>query len=366
MINKNQYELSERQVCLFFIAFLPVTKLFMLPSVLSLNAAEDGWICALFNFLLDFTTLFFVLRACKNAKTDFFGLLENTLGKTVSKIVLSLYFLFFIIKSVLPITEQKDYIEHTLYTLNPTVLYFCPFFLLAILFCTKRLRAVGRAADVLWVSTALGLLVIFALSVSNMDFTAILPVGANGLAKIVKGSLSSFTWFGDALYFAFFIGQFEYKRKSRVKILTSFSISAFISILFFIVFYAVFTSIAFRQKFALTEISKYSTVINNIGRFDYIGIMLILFSNLFALSLPLFFAGKIFMRLFSIKNKWICAAVPVGIVAIIVVFLSQYSFTFENIIMNFLSPVFLFFSNVLPVIISFFTKKENKNAVAQS
>ena len=39
-----KYELKVRQICFFIIAFLPVTKFFMLSSILSLKAREDMWI----------------------------------------------------------------------------------------------------------------------------------------------------------------------------------------------------------------------------------------------------------------------------------------------------------------------------------
>jgi hypothetical protein len=126
----------------------------------------------------------------------------------------------------------------------------------------------------------------------------------------------------------------------------------------------VFTSIAFRQKFALTEISKYATVINNIGRFDYIGIMLILFSNIFSLSLPLYFASKILSYVFSIKYKWLSATIVIGIQAIVLIFFNQYVYSIENFVMNDLGVFFLIFSNVIPIIISLLIKKENKNEVA--
>ena len=74
---------------------------------------------------------------------------------------------------------------------------------------------------------------------------------------------------------------FIYKKRDGIKIIIAFLISGLSVVLFMVVFYGIFTSIAFRQQFALTEISKYTAIINNIGRFDYIGILNILFSGIF-------------------------------------------------------------------------------------
>ena len=61
-------QLKTRQVCLFIIAFLPITKLFIVPSILATSASEDAWISATLSLALDFITLLFILNACKKAK----------------------------------------------------------------------------------------------------------------------------------------------------------------------------------------------------------------------------------------------------------------------------------------------------------
>ena len=120
--------LKTRQICLFFIAILPVSKIFILPSTLATYSQNDLWISAIFNFLLDFVCVLAIIRACKNSKMSYFELIESTFGKVFSKVILALYFCYFMIKAVIPLNEQKDYVEQTLYTLMPSKLYFLPFF----------------------------------------------------------------------------------------------------------------------------------------------------------------------------------------------------------------------------------------------
>ena len=222
----------------------------------------------------------------------------------------------------------------------------------------------GRASDIMWLITINGVLTLFVLSLGNADFGALLPIGAHGIGSIVKGSFSSLNWFGDAVYIMFFIGEFEYKKKDGVKILLSFLIGAVMIIAFMIIFYCIFTSIAYRQRFALTEISKYTTVINNLGRFDYIGIILILFANLFSLSLPIYFSCKIINKLFSIKKVWIAPTIVVSIQAIIPLFFNQYIFAIQNFLLSYVGVFFFITANVIPVLTAFFVRKEALNANA--
>ncbi len=316
-------QLSSRQICLFFIAFLPITKLFTLPSVLATFSNQDLWISATINSILDIGALVALIFTCKYAKTNFFGMLEGVFGKVGAKIIVAFYFVYFILKAILPINEQKDYVEFTLYTLLPTTFYFLPFFIVALYCCSKKIRVMGRVADIAWVISLLGISLLFVLSISNADFTAILPIGANGFGNIIKSSFNGAPWFGDSLYLMFFAGEFTYRKKDGVKILLSYIAGIAIVVLFMIIFYSIFTSIAHRQRFALTEISKYTTVINNTGRFDYLGIMFILLSNFFALSTPIYFGARTLEYICNFKKIWIAPAIVVSIQFVISVFLYQ-------------------------------------------
>ena len=352
------YALKTRQVCLFIIAFLPLSKLFVLPSVLAKIANEDLWLCTVLSLFLDFITLSAVLYACKKADTDFFGLLRANFGKVGEVIVLVLFLIYFTFKAINPLTEQNEYVKLTLYTLMPTLLYFLPFFIVCFYLCTKKLRILGRAADIMWLATIIGVIILFAMSISNADFSAILPIGARGFNAIIKGSYKSLNWFGDSAYLLFFIGRFKYKKRDYIKIICSYLIHAVIVTSFVIIFYSIFTSIAYRQRFALTEISKYTVVINNMGRFDYVGIMLILLSNMFSLSLPLYFSCKILNRLFNFKRVFIAPIIVVSIQVIIMVFLNENITGFISIIQDYGGIYFLIVGNILPVFSALLKPKE--------
>lgn len=361
-----QYELKTRQVCLFLIALMPLTKLFLMPSVLAEHANEDMWISALINCALDFVTLICIIRLCRLANTNVFGIIESAFGKVGAKIFFGLYAVYFLLKAVIPLNEQKDFVVYTLYTLMPILMYFLPFFVLSFYFCTKNLRAVGRAADVLWFITLAAFAIIIPLSIANIDPAAILPIGANGVVKITSGSYSVLTWFGDAAYFLFFAGEFKYSKGDGKKIILSYLLSAAILILFLLIFYAAFTSIASRQRFALTEISKYTTVINSIGRFDYLGIFMILFSNLFSLTMPMFITSKILNYIFGFSKKWISPLIAVGTQALLMIAFYRFIFGIENFIMQYCGLIFIIFGNVIPIAVSLLYKKEKVYESAQS
>ena len=363
-----EYTFKTRQIALFFIAFTPLIKFFTMPSLLSSTAKNDLLFSLLIPFTFEVLTLGIIIFTMKNYNGTFIEFLKEQFGETGFKIVLILYAVCFFAKALLPICEQKDYIELTLYQTNTNPLSFLTFILISFYLATKKFRVLGRLSDVCFIITLVGYVVLMGLSISNADYGSILPIGINGIKNIVKGAFSCFTWFGDAVYLLFFMGNFEYQKKSGKKIFLSYLLSMLLVIIFFYVFYGTFTSIAFRQRFALTEISKYSSVINNVGRFDYIAIFLILTANVFSISIPIYFCCKLLSITLPIKQKWIYPVIVHVAIFIIITFFREHFFTIEKLQENVFSFIYPIFYYVLPTIFCFMIicKKQLKEGYEKS
>ncbi len=344
-------QLKTRQICFFFLTFMPVIKIFMMPSIVSGISNEDGWLSVLLSVFVDFSILALLVFTFRKNDTDFFSVIEETFGKTISKIIMVIYALFFFVKALLPISEQRDFIDLTLYPVISVPITFIPFFFVLFYLCTKKLRVLGRLSDAVWVISIIGFILILALSFSNTDFTAMLPIGASGLKNIIKGSFASSVWFGDTLYFLFFIGEYEHKKGDGRKILLSYLLSSLLVIAFIIVFYSTFTSIAFRQRFALTEISKYTTVIYNLGRFDYIAIFLILFSSVIALSVPLYLSNRLLKKAFNVKKEWPFALGICVLIFIFFTFFNEYLASFEYFATNLFGYFYICIGVIFPIVL---------------
>ncbi|MBR5192452.1 MAG: GerAB/ArcD/ProY family transporter [Clostridia bacterium] len=353
-------ELYVRQICLFFIAFLPVTKIFIMPSIISQVANEDLWISVLINVILDLFVLVAILNTCRKTNKTYIQLLEDVFGKTIAKIIMFLYVLYFLLKCFISINEQKTYVQLTLYETMPSVFYFLPFFIVCIFLCNKKMNVLGRLADVSWLLTTVGFVLLLSLSFSNVQFTKLLPVGANGGLNILHGYYRANTWFGDCVYLLFFMGKFNTDKKNNVKIILSYLGACLLVVIFAIFFFCIFTSIAGRQRFALTDISKYTTVINNVGRFDYIGIFCILFSTVVSVILPPFFACYLLRKIFNSKNTWVVSSIVTGIIFIVVILLTQYYSSIENFIFNYCNTYFILMAFVLPILTPLLLKKGEK------
>lgn len=354
----NAKPLKTRQICLMFIAFLPVIKLFTLPGLMAQAAEQDMWLSALIALALDLITMFVILFTLRKEDTDFYGLLEDNFGRTGSLIILALFALCFFIKALLPVFEQQDFVTLTFYVTTPKSLMFLPFFLGAAYLAIKPLRVIGRCADVLFLFTAAGLIILAGFSFISFDAGALLPVCINGAEPVLRGAYTAAPWFGDCMYFLFVTGRFERKKKDGIKIFVSYTGAGLAAVLFMVIFYGTFSSIAFRQRFAINEISKYSAVINNLGRIDYLATFLLLFSGIVSLTLPLYFAGEILNRMTRIKNLKILPLAVCALCFAAVLLLDRNVYGLEKFITEYAVAFFILMANVLPVFICLIARKK--------
>lgn len=300
--------LKARQIAFLFIAFLPVTKFMSMPKTAAELAGENLWIAILINILIDLASIIALLFADRFCGMTFYDLMESFGGTVFAKIILCLYFLFFLIKAFPGLIETSVFVQNTLYETSPTAFSFVPFFITAFYLCSLKLRAIGRLSDVLWLFTLAGFVIVMSLSFESADYAALLPILKNG-KNVMKASAKISGWFSDSAYFLFMIGRFDKEKRSFSKIISGYSAAAVLILIFSAAFYAVFESLAPTELFPLAEISKFSSVINAVGRFDYLGIFMLILTAVPATALPVFFAARALKKVTGIKKTWITALV---------------------------------------------------------
>ncbi len=356
-------ELKSRQIAFLFLAFLPLVKFFTLPKSATQIANEDMWLSVLICIILDCIAIISLLYANKKFDADFYTILEFNVGKIPTKIIYCVYYIYFLSKAFTPIFEQYNFLQTTLYEPAPTSFKYFPFLILAIYLCVLKVRSIGRLSDILWPITIISVVVLLLLAINDIDYGAILPIGANG-SKIFKTSFYILNWFTDATYLLFLLGNYKTEKTSNAKILLGFGSYAIITLLFCIVFYSVFTFVASRELFAITEISKYSNVLNSIGRFDYMAIFALLIPHTVAVILPLHFATRIINTIFPVKHTVIYSIITCILVYAPIVWLNPYATAIAEVIHTKLSIATLILGNIFPALVILFKKpKEKTNEV---
>lgn len=352
--------LKIRQICFIFLALTPVTKISLLMSVTASFLEEQLWVGAIINFALDFLVLFAILQfSKKHENTPLYNVLENTFSSRFAKVIFFLYAVFFFIKSTIPLLEQQDYVQNTLYETTPTVLVFLPFFAVSVFATLKPIKILGRCADISIWFTALGLLLVFFLSAPICKLERLLPILQKPTYRLIKGPFSTIIWYSDASYMLVFLGHFHKEKKQNLKISLSFIFGALAIVLLMVIFYGVFGPIAKTRFWAIPDLTIFSIAIANATRFDYIAIFLLLFSQVFAIIVPVFLCVKCLETAFNLKNALIPAIIVNAFLFVFVIVFSNMLFRVFNVLVNVLGWIFIVFGYLLPVLLLLIPKGDN-------
>ncbi len=369
----NNDNLKTSQISCFFLFLVPLTKLIILPSIFAKHVKEACWLCATFCFLPDLLMAFVLILANKKHGKPFFSIAKDYAGKVFSKIIFALLYLYFVLKAIVLFSEQKFYIESTLYETTANVFSFLPIIVVSFYLSIKGLRSLGRCSYVCAFASVLGLFLVFFLSIPTADFTRLSPVFYLKDKDVFSSLTNSVFWFGDCVYLLFFMGNYTIEKHSFSKILLPYALGAFAVVFFFAVFYSVFASISTNQLYAVTQTTKYSVILSNVARFDYIASLLICFSNVFSLCVPIMMSTACLKEIFNFKDKYIPSIISNAIVfSIVLIFGDKLISTTEFINKNFFILA-IFTTIVIPITVILLPKhktktnpKENQNEVYQN
>ena len=346
-----------RQVCLVFIAFSIAIKIISLPALTATFADEGLWISALINFIIDGAMIFFFLKLGERFKgLTFFQILKENLGDIPTKIILFLYFIYFILKSYAPIMEQKSFVEISLYETTHVVFIFLPIFLISCFFSYKGIKTVGRVADLAVWFTGFAVIVLICLSVPAANFSKLLPIIGVPLKNIGKGSFWGLLWYFDSTYILFFLGAFKTEKLTKTKVMLSYLACALVVIIFFGVIYSEFGPLTKRQYLAPITMGKYYLSLSNSGRIDYVAGFTLALSCVFAVTVPLVFATLCLAHTFNFKHKIIPCLITNGIACLLFLTTQNFFFVTLEIMQKYVIFFLLFMAYVLPLITLFFKK----------
>ncbi len=357
--NKNCFKTS--QICMLFLALVPVTKLVSMPSFLTMSANRSLWISAIVCFVIDLILFIFMAIACKKFDCTFYEALCNTFGEKWAKVVMCVFALFFFLKALYPILEEKYFIENTFYEEITTDFVFYPFFGLCFYLCFKGLKVLERTSFLLALFSISGVIITFFLTYKESEIAKLLPLFQESPSQIVSGSLNSLLFCGEGVYLLFFMGRAQADKKLILPLSLTL-IGGYIAVIgLFVAFYGVFGAVSMTKIFSLSQMSHYSLILSNIGRLDSLACFLIDFARLFAIAFPLILCVECFRYIFGEKLKvtLITSGILMVLCLLFVILFNEkvvYTFNlFNKTLKYFLLPI----NFILPFFV-FALKKERK------
>ncbi|MBQ9730032.1 MAG: GerAB/ArcD/ProY family transporter [Clostridia bacterium] len=351
---------NARQICFFAAFLLPTLKLLDAPAILAKAAGNDLLFPVFLQYLAQSIPILCLLIVKAKTGQGPFSLVKERFGTIAHKIVLVLYAAFFLFYALRPLLDLEKFSYAAFYDTASSAFVFAPFFFLCAYLCSKSLSTLGRLADVCLPIFLVSFVLLFFLGISSADFAALLPFFGNPIADSFSGFYESIPLFFDAALFIPLIERMPYRKKDGVKIISSYWIGGAFVLLFTALFYGTYTSIAQREHFAIAKIAQYFPALDVIGRIDLIFVYLLVIVLFFATCVPCVHCVDSLFNAFPLKTR-------VPFAAVLNLALLTFTFFFNkryNAVVNLiksLTPIFLVFSTLLPVLSLLFLIKTTKN-----
>lgn len=357
-------KIYKRQIGFLLILVMPITKVVSLPSMLANANGQNCYFVILLFFLMDLISLLAIVKARDMVKgKNVFEIFESAFGKVVSKIIILMYLISFMLRIFPVYFEQKQLLSETIYFNMQRILVFLPTLLVASYIAYKGFTAIGRNADLLFMTAVGGFLTLFFLAVFNADFSNILPV----LSVNVGGLFTSFTryafYFGDALFIMFMFNDIkkDKKSKSNTPVVMGLVISYIITLVFYVLFIAVFSSTSAYHLNAVEKIAKYNEAFAFLGRVDLLSVIPLLIGSVFNIAICLGVCIKIFRYVVGVKNRLLATIIITILACIMVGIFSFNARAMYNLYENVFSYIFIVLQYVIPFLLPIISLKEKRS-----
>ncbi len=349
-----------RQIAFFASFVLPLSKFVEAPSLLAKYAKGDLLLPVLLHLLFQAGILALLLYALSRLDKPLIEVINEKFGvwKWAVYIPFALFFLFF---SALPLLDLEKFVYAVFYDTPPTLFSFLFFFPVCAFICAKGIKAVGRFADISLFLFLLPFIALLVFSIEEADITGLLPLFEEPFQSSLSAWKTTLPHFSDVVLLLPLIAHRKPQKTDGKKILGGYALGGAFTLLFLAVFYALYSTIAFKQHYAFSKIAQYFPALATVGRIDLLLVYVLCIVLFFYTALPLFYAVDCIATPLSLSRKtWIAGLVSFLAFAFTLFFNRHYDALYYAYTQK-LFWLFLLFGNLLPLAV-FFIKRKSSNA----
>ena len=303
------------QLALMYLLLVTGGKFLTLPSLLAGDVGHDSWLSVLFSFVWDGVCLCFLLWAIKindKSKLDIAVILDKSLSKPVSKALMVLFFVIFVLRINILLSGCYKMFSVTFDVSTNWLVYVLPIAALAFFAVSRGFNSIARASQIVFGLIVLAVIALFVSPLAEADFGELLPIGEAGWGKILLNSYTRSFWFSDYIFVYFVLDGIKIKKHVFAPMLVSFGVGAALCILLNGVFVALFGYLAPDFDLAMSKIGVFSAASTANGRWDWLTLSVWLISVFVKVIVFVFCAYKCVEKIVGahfVKFNWIAAGV---------------------------------------------------------
>ncbi len=303
------------QLSLLLLLVISGSKFLSLPALLANDVGHDSWLVLCFSFLWDGICLAFLCWALKlNSKyhLSFDKILQRSVGKVASKILLIIFFVMFVSRSMMLLNSCYKMFAVTFDVSTNWVVFVLPIVAVSFFAIARGFNAIARMGQLVCVLIVICMMSLLSFTLMQTDFGGILPIAEVGLGKILQTSLTRSFWFSDYVFFYFVMDKVEIKRRAFSPVFACFAVGVLLTVVMNVIFVTLFGSLAPQIKLAMSKISVFSVTETTNGRWDWLTLSVWIMSVILKIVIFIFCAYKCLEKLFNLhftKPNVICIVV---------------------------------------------------------
>jgi len=317
--------ISSLQFTFISIFLLLSTKVFTITPYVFGYAGKDSIWSMSFGALIDLAILVLVIVIMqKNKEITFFELLKKSFGTIIAKILLCFLFVFILLKALFLYQETHSFFLQILFDEFPLLLYVIPVLFITGYFAVKGIDTIARSIEIFAIFVLIGVIICASTAVNDANFNYLLPFFEDGIGPSLDGLWAQMFYRGNPIILLCFMGKVEFKKHFNVK----FILSNFILLLMLLgtalLFYMVYGPSARYVEFALADLPQYDPFVSDLGRFNWLSVVVCTFA--------LFLTSSVFLYCLALIGRWILglkrSIIPIGIsltMVIILALINQFS-----------------------------------------
>lgn len=306
---------SVDQLALLYLMLVMGGKFLSLPALLAGDLGHDSWLSVIFSFLWDGICLCFLLWAIRindKSKLDVSTILDKSVSKPVSKALLAIFFVIFVLRINILLGSCYTMFSVTFDVSTNWIVYLLPVAALSFFAIAKGFNAIARTGQILFGLILVSVVALFVSPLAEADFGQLLPIGEAGWGKILLTSYTRSFWFSDYIFVYFVMDGIKIKKHVFTPMLVSFGVGAALSVLLNAVFVALFGYLAPDFDMAMSKIGVFSAANTTNGRWDWLTLSVWLTSVFIKVAVFAFCAYKCLEKIAGahfVRFNWIAAAI---------------------------------------------------------
>lgn len=305
---------SVNQVALLYLLMIAGGKFLAFPSILAKDVGHDSWLVLCFSFVWDAICLSFVLWAIKINRTkqmDIGTILNKSVSRFVAKPIFVIFFVIFIVRIIILLSSCYKTFSVTFDVKTNWIFFILPVIGVGMLVIFLGFTSISRTSQIFMAIIILAVIALMISSLSQTQFSYLLPIGEAGWGKILETSYTRSFWFSDYIFIYFVMDSLKIKKRLFTPVLTAFAVGAVLTIIMNAVFVAMYGSLAPNFDLAMSKIGIFSMASTTNGRWDWLTLSIWLMSVFIKIVVFFFCAYKCVEKIFELpaaKPNWLIGA----------------------------------------------------------